>query len=142
MFTEKEIEFLNSQDLLRIATFSEDGQADVAPVSFSLDGEKFIIPSLDMKRTLKYKNISAGNNKVALVVDDLLSTDPWQPRGIKIHGTAELVNSEGRLGKGLYIEVAPVKKWSWGINKPGLKGGKAVFDVKKKGEEDTKLEMG
>lgn len=142
MFTAKEIEYLKSQDIARIATFSKDGQADVAPVGFKMDGDKFVIPSLDMERTLKYKNIKNGNNKVAIVIDDLISTDPWQPRGIKIHGSAELVERDGQFGKGLYIEVVPVKKWSWGINKPSLQGGKAIFDIKQEGEEDSTLEFG
>jgi hypothetical protein len=32
----------------------------------------------------KYKNIAAGHHKVSLIIDDLKSFRPWQPRGIRI----------------------------------------------------------
>lgn len=131
MFSDKEIDYLRSQKLARIATVSKSLQPDVAPISYEFEGDKFIIPSLDMEKTLKYKNIKNGNPRVALVVDDLESVNPWKPRGIKVHGTAEIVERTGRFGKGLYIEITPQKVWSWGIQKPLFEeGGKAVFDIK------------
>ncbi|MER3445615.1 MAG: PPOX class F420-dependent oxidoreductase [Candidatus Dadabacteria bacterium] len=131
MFSDKEIDYLRSQKLARIATVSKGLQPDVAPVSYELEGDKFVIPSLDMEKTLKYKNIKNGNLKVALVIDDLESVNPWKPRGIKVHGTAEIVERTGRFGKGLYIEITSQKVWSWGIQKPPFEeGGKAAFDIK------------
>ncbi len=131
MFSDREIDYLRSQKLARIATVSKGLQPDVAPVGYELEGDKFVIPSLDMEKTLKYKNIKNGNPKVALVIDDLESVNPWKPRGIKVHGTAEIVERTGRFGKGLYIEITPQKVWSWGIQKPALEEGrKAVFDIK------------
>jgi pyridoxamine 5'-phosphate oxidase family protein len=133
MFSDKEVNYLKSQKLARIATVSKSLQPDVAVVSYELEGNKFVIPSLDMEKTLKYKNIKNENHKVALVIDDLESVDPWKPRGIKVHGTAEVVEREGRFGKGLYIEITPQKVWSWGIQKTLFEEkGKAVFDVKHK----------
>jgi len=38
MFSDKEIAYLNSQRLARIATASVEGRPDVAPVGFSFDG--------------------------------------------------------------------------------------------------------
>lgn len=131
MFSDKEIDYLKSQKLARIATVSKGLQPDVAPVGYELEGDKFVIPSLDMERTLKYKNIKNGNLKVALVIDDLESVNPWKPRGIKVYGTAEIVERKGRFGKGLYIEITPRKVWSWGIQRPLFEGDrKAVFDIK------------
>lgn len=131
MFSDKEIDYLKSQKLARIATVSKGLQPDVASVGYELEGDKFVIPSLDMERTLKYKNIKNGNLKVALVIDDLESVNPWKPRGIKVYGTAEIVERKGRFDKGLYIEITPRKVWSWGIQRPLFAGDrKAVFDIK------------
>ncbi|HEX3035153.1 MAG TPA: PPOX class F420-dependent oxidoreductase [Thermodesulfobacteriota bacterium] len=131
MFSDKEIDYLKSQKLARIATVSKSLQPDVAVVSYELEGDKLVIPSLDMEKTLKYKNIKDGNHRVALVVDDMESVDPWKPRGIKVHGSAEVVEREGKFGKGLYIEITPQKVWSWGIQKPLFEEKrKAVFDIK------------
>jgi pyridoxamine 5'-phosphate oxidase family protein len=84
-----------------------------------------------MEKTLKYKNIKNGNLKVALVIDDLESANPWKPRGIKVYGIAEIVERKGRFGKGLYIEITPQKVWSWGIQKPLFEEDKkAVFNIR------------
>src|SRR6266446_567197 len=87
MFSEKEIAYLKSQRLARIATVSAKGEPDVAPVGFTFDGEHFLVGGHDLQRTLKYKNAMA-TGWAALVIDDMARVDPWEPRGIKIHGTA------------------------------------------------------
>jgi len=48
-------------------------------------------------------------------VDDLQSTQPWRPRGIKIHGVAEVVERSGHFGPGSYLVITPTVTWSWGI---------------------------
>jgi pyridoxamine 5'-phosphate oxidase family protein len=65
--------------------------------------------------------------KVALVVDDLETIEPWKPRGIKIHGHAEVGERQGRFGTGLYIAVLPQVAWSWGIEAPVFQDGKPVM---------------
>ena len=67
----------------------------------------------------KYKNIVAGHHKVSLIIDDLKSFRPWQPRGIRIHGIAEVVQRQGHLGPGSYLAITPLVSWSWGIEEPG-----------------------
>jgi pyridoxamine 5'-phosphate oxidase family protein len=129
MFSEKEVDFLRSQKLARVATVSKGLQPDVAVVSYEFEGERFIIPSLNMEKTLKYKNIKSGNKKVALVIDDLESVNPWRPRGIKVHGTAEIVERDGRFGRGLYIEITPQRVWSWGIQRPLFEEGKIAVSI-------------
>jgi pyridoxamine 5'-phosphate oxidase family protein len=110
-FTEAEKGYLGGQRLLRIASVSNSLEVDIAPVAFRFDGERFHIGGLDVTRTLKYKNVKA-NGRVALVVDDLETVDPWRPRGVKIHGRARIVvRPDGRE----IIEVEPDRKWSWGI---------------------------
>ena len=122
MFTEKEKAYINSQHLARLATVSKSNQPDVAPVGFRFDGEKFFITGFDITKTFKYRNVKAGNELVSLVIDDLASVQPWVARGIKIHGTAESVESGGRAS----LVVHPVRLWSWGVDGEAFKEGKPV----------------
>jgi pyridoxamine 5'-phosphate oxidase family protein len=115
MFTEKEASYIKSQPLARIGTASRDGRPDVAVVGFDFDGTDFFIGGLQMSKTLKYKN-TRDNPRASLVIDDLVSADPWQPRGIKVSGSAELIRREGYVGEGEYIRLRPEKKTSWGLN--------------------------
>lgn len=126
MFSEQEVAYLKTQRLARISTAAADGQPDVAPVGFEFDGRYFYVGGLDLPRTLKYKNVQI-NPRVALVVDDVASTDPWMPRGVKLHGTADLVTRRGYVGSATYIRITPDRTWSWGIEEPALRDGKAVF---------------
>jgi pyridoxamine 5'-phosphate oxidase family protein len=115
-FTPAEIEYLNSQPLGRIATVAPDGQPDNAAVGFRLQEDgTILVGGMRNTRTRKWTNIEAGANRVALVVDDLLSTRPWRPRGIRIYGTAETQHTEGQFGPGAYIRITPTTSWSWGI---------------------------
>jgi pyridoxamine 5'-phosphate oxidase family protein len=115
-FTDKEREFLDAQPLARIATASgKTLEPDVAPVGFDFDGTYFYVGGYDLKKTLKYINVGS-NPKVALVVDELVSVDPWDVRGIKVHGVAQIVSREGYMGgPRSYIRIEPTRKWSWGI---------------------------
>ncbi len=122
MFTEKEIAYIHSQHLARLATVSSAGQTDVAPVGFRFDGKTFFITGFDITKTFKYKNVKAGNDKVSLVIDDLASVQPWVARGVKIHGTAEIVERDGRAS----LVVHPARLWSWGVDDVAFKDGKPV----------------
>ena len=77
-----------------------------------------------MRATRKYKNVVAGNTKVSLIIDDLKSLRPWQPRGIRIHGIAEIVQRQGHLGPGSYLAITPRVSWSWGMEEPGTEPAK------------------
>lgn len=130
MFTAKEAAYLKSQRLARFATASPDGQPDVVAVNYEFDGAAFYIGGLRQRKTRKYRNV-LRNPKIALVVDDLESVDPWKPRGIRVYGKADVVERHGFLGPGHYIRVTPEAKWSWGIEGPvfekrGLKFYKAT----------------
>lgn len=122
MFTEKEKAYIKSQHLARLATVSKANQPDVAPVGFRFDGETFFITGFDITRTFKYKNVNAGNLLVSLVIDDLASVEPWQARGIKIHGKAEIIQSNGRAS----LIIHPQRLWSWGVDGAAFKDGKPV----------------
>src|ERR1044071_1055902 len=127
MFSEKEIAYLKSQRLARIATVSKNLQPDVAPVGFEFDGVYFYVGGLQQTRTNKHKNVAGGNRKVALVVDDAESTDPWLPRGIKIHGEAEIIERQRRSGPAPFLKVKPERIWSWGIERPVFENGEIIM---------------
>src|SRR5688572_4723557 len=90
-FTPEELEYLGSQPLARLATVSGDGQPDAVPVAFELDGECFWIggSGQSVLGTRKMRNVLSGNREVALVVDDMVSFEPFIARGIRIYGRAE-----------------------------------------------------
>lgn len=130
MFTAKEISYLKSQPLARIATVARDGQPDVTPVGFEFDGTYFFIGGHSLTNTRKYENIQAGQPKVGLVIDDLKSVEPWYPRGIRIYGTADLVERDGRLGHTTYIRITPQTSWSWNVEDEGAtKRHKTIHSV-------------
>jgi pyridoxamine 5'-phosphate oxidase family protein len=144
IFSQNEIEYLKSQRIARIATASvssEDNrsiQPDVVPVVFDFDGEYFYVSEINILKSTKYKNI-LKNKKVAVVIDDLKTVDPWDPRGIRIYGVADVVTRQGgymdQTGhtEHQYIRILPSKKWSWGIDEPVFVGGK--FNVKRAKKE-------
>ena len=103
-FTEDEIAYLNSQPLARIATIGPDGQPDVVPVGFEFDGTYLYVGGRAPERTRKFLNVKAGQAKVALVVDDLVSTDPWTPRFLRVYGTAELIERAGRSARRVHAD--------------------------------------
>ncbi len=115
MFTDDEVAYIKSQRLTRLATVDPDGQPDVAPVGFEFDGQYFYISGRNPTNTRKFRNLRAGNKKVALVMDDLLSIQPWKPRGIRIYGSAEFVERDGMFGHKAYMRITPRTSWSWGI---------------------------
>jgi pyridoxamine 5'-phosphate oxidase family protein len=114
-FTDEEISYLRSQRLARIATVDADGQPDVAPVGFEFDGTHVYIGGIDPAKTRKFRNVKAGNDKVAIVIDDMVSTDPWTPRFMRIYGTAELIEREGQFGPAPYMRITPTISWSWNL---------------------------
>lgn len=124
LFTEQELAFLRAHPLARIATVDNDGQPTVDAVGFEFDGTRFYIGGHQLETTRKFKNIVAGHRKVSLIIDDLKSLRPWQPRGIRIHGIAEVTQRQGHLGPGIYLAITPVVSWSWGIEEPAAQPGK------------------
>src|ERR1700751_553746 len=120
-FTEKELEYLRSQRLARLATADLKGGPHVVPLGFrvSEDGAAIDVGGRSYAGSMKYRNIKS-NPQVAIVVDDLASVDPWTPRGIEIRGIAQLREGDG-LGVGLgasdqpWARIIPERVVSWGI---------------------------
>ena len=117
-FTDDEIEYLRSQPLARLATHSTDGQPDVVPVSFEFDGTSFWVggAGASVLATRKFRNVMAGNEEVALVVDDMVSFDPFIARGIRVYGRASgPVERVGIIGPGIFLRIDPTTSWSWNM---------------------------
>jgi pyridoxamine 5'-phosphate oxidase family protein len=117
-FTDEEIAYLQSQQVARLATLCGDEQPDVVPVAFEFDGKGFWIGGVgeQVLNTRKFRNLRAGRLKVALVVDDLVSLDPFVARGVRVYGLAEQpVERVGMVGPGFYSRVTPTVSWSWNL---------------------------
>ena len=117
-FGADEMEFLRSHGLARLATLGEDDQPDVVPVACEFDGAYFWVGGSgeSVLRTRKVSNVRAGRRKVALVVDDLPSFDPFVARGIRVYGVADgPVERVGMMGPGLYLRITPHVSWSWNM---------------------------
>jgi PPOX class F420-dependent enzyme/OxyR family protein len=118
--TPAQIEYLGSQRLGRIATTGRDHKPHVVPTSFRYNPElgTLDIGGLHVATTKKFRDVQA-NPWAALVVDDLVSTDPWTPRMLEIRGRAEAVATGGaHLGPGFgdaFIRLHPEKVNSFGI---------------------------
>ena len=127
-FTAAEVEYIRSQPLLRVATVAPDGQPDVVPVGFAFDGTHFWIGGYDPTHTRRTRNLQGGNDKVALVIDDLAPGGGWKPRYLRVYGTGELVERPAGSGT-LNLKVTPTVSWSMNLDagwSPGASGGPAV----------------
>jgi pyridoxamine 5'-phosphate oxidase family protein len=129
-FTAAEIEYLRNQPLARLATVGADGRPRVKPVGFLLDPEtdELVVGGYagsGMATSRKFRDVVA-TGLVALVVDDVATTDPWTPRGVEVRGRAEARIAGGeevgkRLGASFdfdpaWILVRPTRIVSWGID--------------------------
>ena len=125
-FTDKEIEYLRSQLLGRMATTSGNGAPHIVPVGFRLDStaQTVQIGGHGLSKSKKWRDLQA-NPRIAFSVDDLASVDPWTPRGIEIRGIAELHHDGGEqvFGDGwdsVWFAVVPRRIISWGIEGPAF----------------------
>jgi pyridoxamine 5'-phosphate oxidase family protein len=131
VFTDEEIEYLKSQLLGRLATVGSDGQPHVVAVSFRYNAvlDTIDIGGHDFARHKKYRDVQR-NPRVAFLVDDLESVNPWWVRGIEVRGEAEVLTSGGEaLGPGFAPEmfrIRPRRIVSWGIMGNMVPAGRSV----------------
>ncbi|MBB4906302.1 PPOX class F420-dependent oxidoreductase [Actinophytocola algeriensis] len=118
MFSPDELAYLRSQPLARLATLNPHAQPDVVPVAFEADETGFWVGGgATVVTTRKIRNIAAGRSKVALVVDDLISLDPFVARGIRVYGTAGAPQERtGLVGPGTYVRITATTSWSWNLH--------------------------
>ena len=122
-FKSYELDFLRQAELGRLATVQSNGTPQNSPVGFTYNDElgTIDIAGYQMSKSQKYRNI-ARNDKVALVVDDITSRDPWRVRCLEIRGTAEQAETapaHGAAGDALdtaIIRVTPRRIISFGID--------------------------
>lgn len=127
-FTEAEREYLASQGLGRLATVSAVGDVQNNPVGFVLnvDTGTIDIGGFAMGATRKFRNVQA-TGRVAFVVDDIVSTDPWIVRGVEIRGDGEALTGQAPSRPWLspeIIRIHPRRILTWGIEPgaPGMSG--------------------
>jgi pyridoxamine 5'-phosphate oxidase family protein len=120
VFTPVEIKYLQSQRLGRIATVGPDGQPHVVPVGFRYNAEldTIDIGGHDFAKRKKFRDVQR-NPRVAFVVDDVASFNPWRVRGIEIRGEAEILKTGGQnVIPGFDAEmfrIRPTRVISWGL---------------------------
>ena len=123
MFTDSEIAYLTSQRLGRLATSRPDGTLQASPVGFGVNRAlgTIDIGGFRMDRSQKFRNV-ADNGRVAFVVDDVASVDPWRVRFLEVRGRAEALvepgDSGGRNGDGPIIRIHPARILALGLE-PG-----------------------
>jgi pyridoxamine 5'-phosphate oxidase family protein len=120
--TAAEITYLQSQRMARIATVGSNGQPHVVPVAFRYDPatETIDIGGHDgFAKRKKWRDV-LNNPKVAVVIDDIVSVNPWKVRGVEIRGEAEMLMTGGQsIVPGFDPEmfrITPKRVISWGIN--------------------------
>jgi pyridoxamine 5'-phosphate oxidase family protein len=118
--TAAQVEYLASQRLGRIAAAGRDRKPHVVPTSFRYNPDLGTIDvgGHHVATTKKYRDVQF-NGWAAIVVDDLVSTNPWTPRMLEVRGHAEAVpTGSAGLGPGFgegFIRIYPEKINSFGI---------------------------
>jgi pyridoxamine 5'-phosphate oxidase family protein len=113
VFTEAELQYLaGGRQLGRIATVGADGTPHVVPVAgiYNAVRDTIDVGGAGLERTKKFRDV-LRTGRVAIVVDDLASTDPWRPRGIEVRGRGEAIAMPTPL-----IRIHPERIVSWGID--------------------------
>ncbi len=109
VLSSRELKFLKSRELCRLATASKDAKPHVVPVIYALDGEDVVI-AIDYK-TKKLKNLRE-NPRVALIVDEFHPN-----RGLMLEGDCQIFERGKeylRLLKILFDRFDHYRKNPWG----------------------------
>ena len=120
VLTDAERAYVQSQPLGRLATVDVSGAPQNNPIGVFLDEESgdIIIGGHAMGATRKFRNVQA-NSHVALVIDDLVSTDPWTVRGLEIRGTAVALSDADPPVPFMsreVIRITPTWVAAWGLD--------------------------
>lgn len=118
--TAAQIEYLRSQKLGRLATIRPDGSPQNNPVGFRVDEVLGVIDigGHNMGASQKFRNL-AGNDRVAFVVDDVVSVTPWKVRCLEIRGTAVALRDVDPYAPGMsreLIRLTPERIIAFGID--------------------------
>ncbi|MFF1615571.1 PPOX class F420-dependent oxidoreductase [Amycolatopsis sp. NPDC058278] len=94
MFTDKETRYLADQPLCRVATARPEGTLQVSPIGFTYnpDTQTIDLMGLNLRKSRRFRNV-ADNGRIALVIDDVPSTNPWRVRSLEIRGHADALTN-------------------------------------------------
>ena len=119
-FSPTERAYLASQRLGRLATIDRSGRPQNNPVGFAVEHDgSIVIGGFRMGDTRKFRNVAA-NDRVAFVVDDLASVDPWVVRGVEVRGRAEALTDADPPQPFMtrqVIRIRPERIISWGLDR-------------------------
>ena len=136
-FKPHEIDFMRTTDLGRLATIQPNGTPQVSPVGFAYNEElgTIDITGYRMSASQKFRNL-AHNDKVAFVVDDIASRNPWRVRCLEIRGTAEQSTTAASVGAAgdeldtAIIRITPRRIISFGIDDTETEPHQLVPDIR------------
>ena len=114
VFTQAELDYLvGGRQLGRIATVGPDGTPHVVPVGWIYNAARDTIDvgGSELQRSKKFRDVER-TGRVAIVIDDLESVDPWRPRGVEVRGRGEAIALPTPL-----IRIHPERIVSWGIDR-------------------------
>jgi pyridoxamine 5'-phosphate oxidase family protein len=117
--TDAEIDYLRTQQLGRLATIQPDGSPQVKPVGFGYNASlgTIDVTGFNLTSSQKFRNVSR-NGQAALVVDDIVSTNPWRVRFLEIRGRAEAIAAPAGPSDSPVIRIHPSRVLSFGIEEP------------------------
>ena len=123
MLTNSELAYLASNSIGRLATARPDGTLQNNPVAFIWnEAEQSVdIGGMHLGTSRKYANVQS-NPKVAFVVDDVVSIDPWTVRGVEVRGRAVAIADYEPPQPWLcrqMIRIHPTRIVGWGLD-PGV----------------------
>ncbi|MBF6327324.1 PPOX class F420-dependent oxidoreductase [Nocardia transvalensis] len=114
-----QIEYLRAQRLGRLATIRPDGSPQNNPVGFRYNESlgTIDIGGHNLGASQKFRNL-AKHDRVAFVVDDIESLDPWEVRCLEIRGTAQALRGVDTFipgGSPELIRITPERVLAFGI---------------------------
>ncbi|RDI53012.1 PPOX class F420-dependent oxidoreductase [Nocardia mexicana] len=114
-----QIEYLRSQRLGRLATIRPDGSPQNNPVGFRYNEAlgTIDIAGYNMGASQKFRNLDK-EERVAFVVDDIKSVDPWEVRCLEIRGTAQAlrdIDTYIQSASRELIRITPARVLAFGI---------------------------
>jgi pyridoxamine 5'-phosphate oxidase family protein len=123
VFTPREIEYLRSQRLGRLATIGRDGQPHVTPLGFIFNEteDTIDIGGIGFGGSKKWRD-AQHNQRITLVVDDVVH----EMHAIEIRGVAEVhhaggtkINPQSPASDEQFLRLRPSYIVSWGLE-PGV----------------------